>query len=159
MTISQPSSSLSRRDALKWMGVAIGASFFPFSSWATNEMGYPIVLPDNPDHLKLDKPVTAVTCGAGARGNVYGNYAIEYPGQLKIVGVAEPIPLRIERYAKKHNIPAENQFVTWEHVFQRPKFADAIIVTTPDALHYGPCMQALKMGYDVLLEKPISPSE
>jgi hypothetical protein len=152
-------SAVSRRDALKWMGVAIGASFFPFSSWATDEMGYPIILPDNPKHVKLKKPITAITCGAGARGNVYGNYAIKYPDQLKIVGVAEPIPLRIERYSTKHSIPKENQFVTWEHVFNQPKFADAIIVTTPDALHYGPCMQALKMGYDVLLEKPISPSE
>lgn len=43
--------------------------------------------------------------------------------------------------------------------FKRPKFADAIIITTPDNLHYGPCMKALEMGYDVLLEKPISPSE
>ncbi|MBE0649048.1 MAG: Gfo/Idh/MocA family oxidoreductase [Bacteroidales bacterium] len=154
-----PPSSLSRRDALKWMGVAIGASFIPFSSWATDEMGYPIILPDNQKHVKLKKPITAITCGAGARGNVYGNYAVEYPDQLKIVGVAEPIPLRIERYSAKHNIPKEHQFVTWEHVFNQPKFADAIIVTTPDALHYGPCMQALKMGYDVLLEKPISPSE
>ncbi|HNL38642.1 MAG TPA: Gfo/Idh/MocA family oxidoreductase, partial [Saprospiraceae bacterium] len=31
--------------------------------------------------------------------------------------------------------------------------------STPDNLHYGPCMAALKAGYDVLLEKPISPSE
>jgi len=154
-----PLPSLSRRDALKWMGVAIGASFFPFSSWATDETGYPIILPDNQKHVRLKKPITAITCGAGARGNVYGNYAIEYPDQLNIVGAAEPIPIRIERYSIKHNIPKENQFVTWEHVFNQPKFADAILVTTPDALHYGPCMQALKMGYDVLLEKPISPSE
>jgi predicted dehydrogenase len=49
--------------------------------------------------------------------------------------------------------------VTWEHVFERPKFADAIIISTPDDLHYGPCMAALRLGYDVLLEKPISPSE
>ena len=159
MDPKSPPSSLSRRDALKWMGVAIGATMFPFSSWATDEMGYPIILPDNKKHVKLKKPITAITCGAGARGNVYGNYAVEYPDQLKIVGVAEPIPLRIKRYSTKHVILGENQFVTWEHVFQRPKFADAIIVTTPDALHYGPCMEALKLGYDVLLEKPISPSE
>jgi len=122
-------------------------------------MGYPIVLPDNEKFVKLNKPITAITCGAGNRGNVYGNYAVEYPEQLNIVGAAEPVPIRMERYAKKHSIPKENQFVTWEHVFERPKFADAIIITTPDDLHYGPCMEALKLGYDVLLEKPISPSE
>lgn len=150
-------SNLSRRDALKAMSLA--AASFPLSSWAMNEKGERIILPDNPLHKRLKKPVTAITCGAGSRGNVYGNYAVQYPDQLDIVGVAEPIPIRIERYSKKHNIAVENQFKTWEDVFKRPKFADAIIITTPDNLHYGPCMEALKMGYDVLLEKPISPSE
>lgn len=84
---------------------------------------------------------------------------MQYADQLDIVGVAEPIPIRKQRYSSKHNIPESNQFNTWEDVFKRPKFADAIIITTPDDLHYGPCMAALKMGYDVLLEKPISPSE
>jgi predicted dehydrogenase len=150
-------SDVSRRDVLKALGLA--AASLPLSSWAMNEKGERIILPDNPLHKKLKKPVTAITCGAGARGNVYGNYAVQYPDQLDIVGVAEPIPVRLERYSKKHNIAPENQFKTWEDVFKRPKFADAIIITTPDNLHYGPCMQALKMGYDVLLEKPISPSE
>ncbi|MEQ1643719.1 MAG: Gfo/Idh/MocA family oxidoreductase [Pyrinomonadaceae bacterium] len=109
--------------------------------------------------LQLDKPITAVTLGAGARGNVYGNYALSYAKNLDIVGVAEPIKIRNERYTNKHNIAEGNRFDTWERVFERPKFADAIIITTPDNLHYGPCMKALEMGYDILLEKPISPSE
>lgn len=150
-------SKLSRRDALKTISFA--AASFPLSSWAMNEKGERIILPDNWQHKKIEKAVTAITCGAGARGNVYGNYAVQYPDQLDIIGVAEPIPLRNERYTKKHNIPEANRFNTWEDVFKRPKFADAIIITTPDNLHYGPCMEALKMGYDVLLEKPISPSE
>ncbi len=116
-------------------------------------------MPDNPLHRKPDRPITAITLGAGSRGNVYGNYAVQYPDQLDIVGVAEPIPIRNERYSRKHNIPDANRFPTWEDVFKRPKFADAIIISTPDNLHYGPCMEALKLGYDILLEKPISPSE
>lgn len=120
------------------------------------------IIPDlsyNPLHRKPEKPVTVITLGAGNRGNVYGNFALSYPDEMDVVGVAEPIPVRNERYTEKHNIPEENRFETWEHVFQRPKFADAVLVTTPDDLHYGPCMAALKAGYDVLLEKPISPSE
>ena len=152
-------SKLSRRRILKLFGITVGGTFFPFSLWAKNENGEPIILPDNHLHKPLAKPVTAITLGAGSRGNVYGNYAVEYPDQLDIVGVAEPISIRNDRYSKKHNISAENRFKTWEDVFKKPKFADAIIITTPDDLHYGPCMAALKMGYDVLLEKPISPSE
>ena len=48
---------------------------------------------------------------------------------------------------------------SWQDVFKKPKFADAVIISTPDQLHYEPCMEALRQGYDVLLEKPISPSE
>ncbi len=152
-------SSLSRRDVLKALGISIGSAVLPLSSWATNEHGEKIILPHFSNSLQLDKPVTAITCGAGNRGNVYGGFSLQYPDQLDIVGVAEPIAIRNERYAKKHNIKNENRFVTWEDVFKRPKFADAIIITTPDNLHYGPCMKALEMGYNVLLEKPISPSE
>jgi predicted dehydrogenase len=151
------SKNLSRRAVLKQLGFSMGAAALPFPALAFNENQQPILLPANT--LQLDKPVTAITCGAGARGNVYGNYAIKYPEQLDIIGVAEPIALRNERYATKHNIKEENRFTTWEQVFARPKFADAIIITTPDDLHYGPCMKALELGYDVLLEKPISPSE
>lgn len=149
----------SRRNILKAFGITVGGTFFPFSLWGKNETGERLILPDNPLHRPLAKPVTAITLGAGARGNVYGDYAVEYPGQLDIVGVAEPIAIRNERYAKKHAIADANRFHTWEDVFKKPKFADAVIISTPDQLHYGPCMAALKMGYNVLLEKPISPSE
>ena len=152
-------SSLSRRDALKALGISIGSSMLPLSSWATNDQGERIYLPEFSNSFVPDKPITVITCGAGSRGNVYGNYAVQYPAQLDVVGVAEPIVIRNERYAKKHAIKDENRFKTWEDVFKRPKFADAILITTPDNLHYGPCMKALEMGYHVLLEKPISPSE
>lgn len=150
---------ISRRKLLKTLSAASGAAFlgqFPAGFDTRSSLSF---LEENPFFQKPEKAVTAVTLGAGARGNVYGNYALSYPGELKIVGVAEPIALRNERYTHKHNIPEENRFPTWEDVFKRPKFADAVLITTPDNLHYGPCMAALKAGYDVLLEKPISPSE
>jgi hypothetical protein len=146
----------SRRNAIRALGLSFGTAL-PFSAWAIDENKQPILLPQK--KLSLAKPITAITCGAGNRGNVYGNFALEFPEQLDIIGVAEPIAIRNERYATKHKIAAENRFATWEDVFKKPKFADAIIISTPDNLHYGPCMKALEMGYDILLEKPISPSE
>jgi len=44
-------------------------------------------------------------------------------------------------------------------VFAKPKFADAVIIATSDYLHTQPCLAALEAGYDVLLEKPIAPTE
>ncbi len=150
---------VNRRDLLKTLSFSVGASLvFPGASFS--EPGLTVETERSfKSDLQLDKPITAITLGAGARGNVYGNYAITYPKNLDIVGVAEPIKIRNERYTKRHNIPENNRFNTWERVFERPKFADAIIISTPDNLHYGPCMKALELGYDILLEKPISPSE
>lgn len=150
--------AFSRREMLRILGLTAAGAMLP-SHLVSNPFGIePLFIPETPAFTP-DKPVTAITLGAGARGNTYGNYALQFPDQLKIVGVAEPIPIRNERYARKHNIPDANRFVTWEHVFERPKFADAIIITTPDDLHYGPAMAALKLGYDLLLEKPIAPTE
>lgn len=152
------SKQITRRNLLKTIGLASGGLLtFPLHGF--DESGLRLHLPDHRHFPKLKKAVTAITLGAGNRGNVYGNYAAEYSDRLDIVGVAEPIPLRNERYAALHKIKEKNRFTTWEHVFERPKFADAIIITTPDDLHYGPCMKALAMGYDILLEKPIAPTE
>ncbi|HNQ15947.1 MAG TPA: Gfo/Idh/MocA family oxidoreductase, partial [Pyrinomonadaceae bacterium] len=150
---------IDRRQLLKTLSLTVGAGLMmPDAILSAEETTRLNELHFKSD-LTLDKPVTAITLGAGSRGNVYGNYALKYPGNLDIVGVAEPIKIRNDRYTKKHQIDEKNRFDTWERVFERPKFADAIIISTPDNLHYAPCMKALAMGYDILLEKPISPSE
>jgi predicted dehydrogenase len=151
---------MNRRSLIKQLGLSIGATVIGAETMARLSDGILVYeVPKNPLHKRLDKPVTAITLGAGGRGNVYGNFAAKYPELLDIIGVAEPNPIRNERYTAKHQIAEANRFDTWERVFERPKFADAIIITTPDNLHYAPCMKALEMGYDVLLEKPIAPTE
>ena len=155
-------SKLSRRQVLKGLGlssmaVALGgvkslsAKEQPFTE--NSEIKEQALV-----DVDFDQPVTAIVLGAGGRGNTYGAYALQNPKELDIIAVAEPISLRIDKFAQAHQIEKGHQFVTWEDVFERPKFADAVIITTPDALHYGPAMKAIEMGYDVLLEKAIAQS-
>ena len=106
-----------------------------------------------------NRAITAIIIGAGSRGTTYGKYALQFSDTMKIVGVADANNFRKKRTAKAHNIPAENCFNDWADVFEREKFADAVIIATPDNLHYEPCMKALAMGYDVLLEKPAAQTE
>ncbi len=151
---------MNRRSLLKTLSFTVGASIISTDVLAKiGEQSFLYNIPENPKHIALDKPVTAITLGAGNRGMVYGGFAAKFTEQLKIVGVAEPNIFRNDRYAKIHNIEKVNRFDTWEDVFKRPKFADAIIISTPDNLHYAPCMKALALGYDILLEKPIAPTE
>lgn len=100
--------------------------------------------------------ITAVVLGASGRGKLYGDYASEHPDELKIVGIAELVDLRRQMYGDKYGVPVENRVVTWQEMLERPKFADAVIIATPDHLHYEPCMRAIDLGYDILLEKPIA---
>ncbi|MEI2708437.1 MAG: Gfo/Idh/MocA family oxidoreductase [Chitinophagaceae bacterium] len=113
----------------------------------------------NPKHKKIEHPVTAILIGAGHRGSIYASYGNLYPNELKIVAVADISIERRNKISKLHNIVQENIFEDWQEVFAKSKFADAIIIATPDQLHTAPCLAALEAGYDVLLEKPIAISE
>lgn len=126
---------------------------------AVNERGQPLYLPDAGQLTPPPRPITAITLGAGARGQVYGSFALAYPEHLRIVGVAEPDAARRATFAALHDVAARNTAVSWEELLSRPRMADAVIVSTPDHLHVQPCLAALAAGYDVLLEKPIGPTE
>ena len=148
--------SWKRRDVLKagsLIALAAPLAGLPFKN---KDGGLPISLPQDARFKKLARPVTAVVLGAGSRGNVYASYSQKYPDELKIVGVAEPIEYRRKKFSALYQIPSKYQWVTWEHALEIPKFADALIITTPDNLHYGPAMGGLGLGYDLLLEKVIA---
>ena len=49
-------------------------------------------------------------------------------------------------------------FDTWEQVMEHDKLCDVIILTTQDYMHYQPVIQAMELGYDILLEKPMAQS-
>ncbi|MCC6423372.1 MAG: Gfo/Idh/MocA family oxidoreductase [Phycisphaerales bacterium] len=105
------------------------------------------------------KPVTVVVIGAGHRAVEYAKYALKHPKRMKVVAVADPNDTRREMVAREHNIPREGQFRSYEEIVGGPKIADAIINGTMDQLHHRSTMPFLEAGYDVLLEKPIAPTE
>ena len=114
---------------------------------------------ENSSHKKIKNPVTAILVGAGNRGTIYADYSITHPEELKIVAVADPNLERQKKLKVKYNLTEENCFDNWEDIFLRQKFADAIIIATPDNMHVKPCLAAMDAGYDILLEKPIAPTE
>ena len=98
---------IDRRKALKNLSIGLGGATIlsnPLSGFAktvTNSNPIPSKVIGN---ISIENPVTVITLGAGSRGNVYGNYGIQFPKELNVIGVAEPISIRNERYSKKHNI-------------------------------------------------------
>ena len=96
-----------------------------------------------------------IVIGAGSRGTIYGNWAF---GQgIEIAAVAEIRPDRLAEAGKLWSVPENRLFTDANELFALGKIADAAIIATMDRDHYGHVMQALDCGYDILLEKPISP--
>lgn len=162
---------MDRLEFLKRLGVlTVGASFIGVDvEAATAEVAADdavaakdvekLDFPIKPLETDVDKPVTVVIIGAGNRGRTYAKYAERFPDALRVVGCADLNPARREAMRKKFDIPSENCFSHFNEVFAREKMADAVIISTPDNLHFEPCMKALAAGYDVMLEKPVAPTE
>jgi len=95
--------------------------------------------------------------GAGNRGYyAYGPYALQHPDEIRFTAVVEPHDERRRRFAQDHTIPQERQFRTWEELYSRGQIAQALVNCTLDRMHLDSTLPALELGYDVLLEKPMS---
>ena len=110
--------------------------------------------------MASDHVLSAAVIGLGERGaNVYGAYAGSHQDQLRVVACAEPNAERRQRFARQHGIPPERCFASAVDFFDAKKVADAVIICTMDRQHEEQAMKALRLGYHVLLEKPIAVTE
>lgn len=109
--------------------------------------------------MGMDKTISVAIIGCGSRGqNVYGKYMFESKDKFKILALCDTNEKMLEIAGEKFQVEAENRFTDPTEFFQE-KRADALVLATQDRDHVWMCVQALKLGYDVLLEKPVSPVE
>ena len=104
-------------------------------------------------------PVKLFSVGAGSRGTTYATYALEHPEHAAVVGVAEPRSFHRDRIASQHAVDADFVFEDWRDALNVPRFADVAVITTQDKDHAEPAIEFARRGYDIILEKPIAPTE
>ena len=92
--------------------------------------------------------------GLGARGMMFGKIAIAEG--YKITAVCDINKERRKDAETVLNVKKENIFADSDVFFNRGKLADVLIISTLDSTHYDFAMKALKVGYDIMLEKPIA---
>ena len=97
-----------------------------------------------------------VIIGAGSRGMIYGTWAKENGHTVR--AVAELRADRLEHAASVLDVPGELCFREGNELLAKERLADVAVIATMDRDHYDHVMQALDRGYDILLEKPISPN-
>ncbi|HWQ98487.1 MAG TPA: Gfo/Idh/MocA family oxidoreductase [Clostridia bacterium] len=94
--------------------------------------------------------------GAGERGIIYSQYAHEQLGYT-ISAVADPNPQRIQLARDLFSIEESQCFLDGCDLIAQVKDIDAVIIASMDRDHFRHTMAALECGFDILLEKPISP--
>lgn len=102
------------------------------------------------------RQITVLIIGAGSRGRNNCTYALCFPDRMKVIGVADPHAFARKRVQEIHDIDKNNVFEDWKTAVEREKFADAVIIATPDRLHKEPAVAFAKKGYHILLEKPMA---
>ncbi len=105
----------------------------------------------------MKAPVTFAICGFGDRGSTYASMQKLFPDKMKVVAVADLNPAKVQKAKELYDIPEENCFSSGEEMLEQEKLADVMVVSTMDRQHVGHAIPALKKGYHIMMEKPISP--
>lgn len=106
----------------------------------------------------MDKKIKVALAGLGSRGkDAYAPTAKLFPEKMEIVAIADIDPAKVKEVAGIYNIPEEMCFKSAEELIAQEKLADVMFITTQDRQHVGHAIPALRKGYHLLLEKPISP--
>lgn len=106
--------------------------------------------------MNSPRPLKLACIGCGARAQTYTQLAAQRPDRFAIVAGADPVPARVEKIRRTSGRPDFQGFASAEALLAAGRLADVMIVATQDNSHFEHCRAALGLGYDVLLEKPIS---
>jgi predicted dehydrogenase len=108
---------------------------------------------------QTSRPLTVAIAGGGARGRAYAEAVAALPDLGRVVALAEPREYRRRELAGEFGIDASGLFADWRELAARPRLADIVIIALLDDLHHDAAVAFADLGYDILLEKPIAPTE
>lgn len=106
----------------------------------------------------MKKKYTAAILGTGGRGYAYGTLLAKKPDRFEVTALCDINPEQLKKENKLFNLPESAMFPNDEEFFKE-KRADVVVIATWDKYHVEQCIKAMKLGCDVLLEKPVSDSE
>lgn len=104
----------------------------------------------------MGKIVSVSIIGVGARGGeAYGRYLYKLKDKYRIVSLCDINEERLEKYGETFGVAQSDRFRDEDEFFAK-KRSDLLLVCTLDQMHVRMAKRGLALGYDILLEKPIS---
>lgn len=104
----------------------------------------------------MDKVLAVSILGCGSRGfRAYGRLMHKMKDKFAIVALCDTDKQALSLAGDEFGVAESNRFTDEKEFFQVRR-SDVIVIATPDKQHYAQAMKAMLLGYDVLLEKPIT---
>ena len=109
------------------------------------------------EEIFMAKQITIAILGCGGRGATYSKHMSKYPDKFKTVALCDPYKRQLEKLHELYGLEDAAEFLDADE-FLKEKRADVLIIATPDRQHFEQAIRGMELGYDILLEKPISDS-
>lgn len=104
----------------------------------------------------MNKKIRVAVVGFGDRSEQYTKYLLKHPEEGEVVAVVDPNPTRLGYAKQKFGLQEDACYSSFEEFIARGRLADCAINGTMDNLHISTSLPLLRLGYDLLLEKPIT---
>lgn len=102
--------------------------------------------------------IKVAIAGCGSRGfHAYGKELLTLKDAVEIVAIADIVEEKRKLAKETFGLSEEQVFDSAEEMIAAGKLGDAMVIATPDRQHVKQAIPALRAGYHLLLEKPISP--
>lgn len=105
------------------------------------------------------RPLTVAVAGGGKRGRAYADVIASLPELATVVAVAESNDVRRAIFAGDFSLDAAGVFEDWREMAAAPRLADIVVIALLDDLHRDAAIAFAGKGYDILIEKPLAPTE
>lgn len=103
--------------------------------------------------------LTVAVLGLGARGgSIYSTFMDSRKDLYKVVAICDINSYKVNLFKEKFLIPDNMCFTSDEEFLSKGKLADCLLICTQDDDHYRHAKKAIELGYNILLEKPITPN-
>jgi predicted dehydrogenase len=148
-----PESQFTRRDFLRTTSTALaGASVLAMMN------------PGQAVFAAEDNTLKLALIGCGGRGTAAANQALNTPGPVRLVAMADAFNDRLagslknlkEKHADKVEVPADRQFFGFDGYKQAIALADVVILATPPGFRPAHFEEAVRQGKHVFMEKPVA---
>ena len=103
------------------------------------------------------KTIKCAILGFGGRGRGYANY-LKNEENVEFVGIIDPNSYVLQDAKEMLDLSDDKLFLTLDDFLAKKPACDFIYNATMDPLHYETSKKILNAGYNMLLEKPITPN-